>query len=60
MNRFNKDGFDSNIDLNERLIMAVIDRPLLYDYRLNIKERSKAKRTALWKEIKNTINGMHI
>lgn len=60
VNRFDKDGFDSNIDLDERLIMAVIDRPPLYDYRLNIKERSKAKGAALWEEVKNTINGMHI
>lgn len=60
VNRFDKDGFDSNIDLDERLIMAVIDRPPLYDYRLNIKERSKAKRAALWEEVKNTINDMHI
>jgi hypothetical protein len=49
-----------NIDLDERLIMAVIDRPPLYDHRLNIKERSKAKKAALWEEVKNTIDSMYI
>jgi len=64
VNRFDEDGLllfeNSNIDLDERLIMAVIDRPPLYDHRLNVKERSKAKKAALWEEIKNTIDSTYI
>lgn len=37
--------------------MAVIDRPSLYNYRLNIKERSKLKKSALWEEVKNIVGG---
>jgi len=39
--------------------MAVIDRPPLYYHRLNLKERSRAKKI-LWEEIKNTINNTHV
>jgi len=64
VNRFDEDGLllseNSNIDLDERLIMAVIDRPPLYDHRINVKDRSKAKKAALWEEIKNTIDGTYI
>ncbi|XP_011858189.1 PREDICTED: uncharacterized protein LOC105555759 [Vollenhovia emeryi] len=35
--------------------MAVIDRPPLYNHRLNVKERSKVKKAALWEEVKKTI-----
>lgn len=64
MNRYDEDGLLSsescNTDLDERLIMAVIDRPPLYDHRLNVKDRSKAKKAALWEEIKNTIDSTYI
>lgn len=33
-----------NTDFDECLIMEVMNRPLLYDFRLNIKERSKFKK----------------
>jgi len=49
--------------LDECLIIdrpPVIDRPPLYDHRLNVKERSKAKKAVLWEEIKNTINNMYV
>lgn len=51
---------NSNIDLDERLITAVLDRPPLYNYCLNVKERSKVKKTALWEEVRNTIDSMYI
>ncbi|CAL1685161.1 unnamed protein product [Lasius platythorax] len=38
----------SNIEFDEHLIMAVIDRPPLYDHRLNVKERSKLKKAELY------------
>lgn len=38
--------------------MEVINRPSLYDFRLNIKERTKLKKSALWEEVRNTIGGM--
>lgn len=47
-----------NTDFDECLIMEVINRPSLYDFRLNIKERSKLKKSALWEEVRNTIGGM--
>jgi len=57
----NELSFNScNEDLDECLIMAVIDRPPLYDHRLNVKERSKTKKAVLWEEIKNTINSMYV
>ncbi|XP_018358653.1 PREDICTED: uncharacterized protein LOC108758277 [Trachymyrmex cornetzi] len=45
-----------NPEFDECLIMAVMDRPSLYDHRLNIKQRSKLKKLALWEEIKHTID----
>ncbi|XP_036142139.1 uncharacterized protein LOC118645369 [Monomorium pharaonis] len=45
-----------NTDFDERLITAVLDRPPLYDHRLNVKERSKLKKAALWEEVRNAIN----
>lgn len=45
-----------NTDFDECLIMEVMNR--LYDFRLNIKERSKLKKSALWEEVRNTIGGM--
>jgi len=57
----NELSFDScNEDLDECFIMAVIDRPPLYDHRLNVKERSKAKKAVLWEEIKNIINNKYV
>lgn len=47
-----------NTDFDERLIIEVMNRPSLYDFRLNIKERSKLKKSALWEEVRNTIGGM--
>lgn len=44
-----------NTDFDENLIMAVIERPSLYNHKLDIKERSKLKKSALWEEIKNTL-----
>ncbi|XP_071575792.1 uncharacterized protein [Temnothorax nylanderi] len=44
-------------EFDEHLIMAVLDRPSLYNHRLNIKERSKLKKSALWEEVKNTLGG---
>jgi len=37
--------------------MAVMERPALYNHKLNLKERSKLKKSALWEEIKNTLGG---
>ncbi|KYN04955.1 hypothetical protein ALC62_04165, partial [Cyphomyrmex costatus] len=45
-------------EFDECLIMAVMNRPSLYDHWLNIKQRSKLKKSALWEEIKNTINSI--
>lgn len=36
--------------------MAVLDRSL-YNHRLNIKERSRLKKSVLWEEIKNIVGG---
>jgi len=46
-----------NTDFDENLIMAVMERPALYNHKLNLKERSKLKKSALWEEIKNTLGG---
>lgn len=53
-----QDSFaNSNEEFNERLIMAVLDRPSLYDFRINVKERSKIKKSSLWEEIRNILGG---
>lgn len=62
MNRYEETELfqNDNTDFDERFIMAVLDRPPLYNHRLNVKERSKVKKAALWEEVKNIIDSMYI
>jgi len=38
--------------------MAIMERPPLFDHRIDVRERSKLKKKALWEEIKNILGGI--
>lgn len=50
----------SAVDPNELLIAAVSKRPLLYDFRISLSQRSKNVLEKLWQEVSSEVGGQYI